>query len=84
MGLFSRVGLFSGDYGTFIPLYFFEYIAQSSYHGVVLAECTPLSEQYFRTLQEVATLQLRLATVPVTSQSNAATHIAQMVQQPIL
>ena len=27
-------------------------IAQSSYHGVVLAECTPLSEQYFRALQE--------------------------------
>ena len=46
---------------------------------MVFAECTSLSDQYFGTLQELATLQLKLVTIPVSSQAAVAKHIVQMV-----
>lgn len=54
-------------------------LLQCRCQGVVLAECTTLSRQYLGSLQEVATIQLNLATIPVQSLASAAHHIIQIV-----
>ena len=54
-------------------------LLQCRCQGIVLAECTTLSKQYIGSLQEVATLQFTLVTIPVQSLVSAAHYIIQIV-----
>ena len=54
-------------------------LLQCHCQGIVLAECTTLSKQYIGSLQEVATLQFTLVTIPVQSLASAAHYIIQIV-----
>ena len=47
--------------------------------GVVIAEKTATSEQYFSSLQKFTVLEIGLVLMPITSQEEAADLLAQMV-----
>ncbi|XP_077144777.1 Fanconi anemia core complex-associated protein 24 isoform X2 [Ranitomeya variabilis] len=53
----------------------------SSLKGVVIAERTRLSDQYFPPVQNFVVLELGMALLPVTSQSEAAQLITHLVQE---
>ena len=52
----------------------------SNFDGVVVAEKTPLSSQYFTELQKFVVLQLGLVLVPVTQCSEAAGFLLELVR----
>ncbi|KAM9301769.1 Fanconi anemia core complex-associated protein 24 [Gastrophryne carolinensis] len=53
----------------------------SNLKGIVIAEKTRLSEQYFPPVQKFVVLELGMAVLPVTGQSEAAQLIAHLVQE---
>ncbi|XP_001632278.2 Fanconi anemia core complex-associated protein 24 [Nematostella vectensis] len=55
-------------------------LTKSSFRCIVIAERTPLSEQYFAALQKFVVIERSLALLPVTTQSEAGKIIAHMVK----
>ncbi|XP_022092071.1 Fanconi anemia core complex-associated protein 24-like [Acanthaster planci] len=53
----------------------------NSLRGIVIAECTPVSEQYYGDLQKFVVLELGLKLLFVTSQTEAANLLIQMVSE---
>lgn len=47
---------------------------------MVLAECTGVSEQYMDSLQQLATLEMKLVTLPVPTKLDAAKMLVQLVR----
>ena len=48
---------------------------------MVFAECTPVSKQYFESLQELVTLRLGLTAIPVPSKAAMVEIVVQMVSE---
>ncbi|KAL5515698.1 hypothetical protein EMCRGX_G000902 [Ephydatia muelleri] len=55
-------------------------LAKVASKGVVLAESTAVSEQYVDSLQQLATLEMRLVTLPVTTKLDAAKILVHLMQ----
>ena len=57
----------------------FNLLQSTGVRGIVIAERTPMSDQYFAALQKFTVLELGLVLMPVTNQSEAAGLLTQIV-----